>query len=59
VDYVAIIEITGVSPATASRDLAEMVLPGLSAAEGNTRSRIYRAVSFGAGMTLAGLPKET
>jgi hypothetical protein len=57
--YLAIIEITGVYPVTASRDLSEMVLSGLLTAEGNPRSRIYRAVSFGAGKTLAGLPKET
>ena len=38
-DYV---EITGVSPVTASRDLARLVEKGALVAEGKTRSRIYR-----------------
>ena len=37
-DYV---EVTGVSQATASRDLADMVRRGLLVPEGNTRSRVY------------------
>jgi Fic family protein len=37
-------EITGVSPVTASRDLSELVVVGMLIPEGNTRSRIYRAV---------------
>lgn len=37
-------EITGVSPVTASRDLAAMVRFGVLAAEGKTRRRIYRPV---------------
>jgi Fic family protein len=36
------IEITGVSPVTASRDLAAMVKAGLLIPEGKTRTRIYR-----------------
>ena len=36
------IEITGVSPVTASRDLAQLVQAGLLIPEGKTRSRIYR-----------------
>jgi Fic family protein len=51
------IEITGVSPATASRDLAEMVDAGLLTAEGKTRSRVYRYVLLGAG-PVTGPPKE-
>ncbi len=39
------IEITGVSPVTASRDLAQLVELGLLTAEGKTRSRIYRPVA--------------
>jgi Fic family protein len=35
------IEITGVSPETASRDLARLVAKGLLIAKGNTRSRVY------------------
>jgi Fic family protein len=35
------IEITGVSPETASRDLARLVEMGLLTAEGRTRSRVY------------------
>ena len=38
------LDITGVSAATASRDLAEMVAKGLFTMEGKTRSRIYRPV---------------
>jgi Fic family protein len=38
------IEITGVSPVTASRDLAELVKAGLLNPEGKTRSRIYHTV---------------
>ena len=37
-------EITGVSPVTASRDLAQMVRFGVLVAEGKTRRRIYRPV---------------
>ena len=40
-DYIAI---TGVSPITASRDLAEMVEAGMLLAVGNTRGRIYYPV---------------
>lgn len=36
------LEITGVSPVTASRDLADLVRKGLLITEGKTRSRIYR-----------------
>ena len=36
------IEITGVSPVTASRDLARLVETGLFVSEGKTRSRVYR-----------------
>lgn len=36
------IDITGVSPITASRDLAALVLAGVLIPEGKTRSRIYR-----------------
>lgn len=38
------LEITGVSPVTASRDLAELVQKGLLRTEGKTRSRIYLPV---------------
>ncbi|PKB81227.1 MAG: hypothetical protein BZY88_06940 [SAR202 cluster bacterium Io17-Chloro-G9] len=38
------IQITGVSPVTASRDLAALVQGGVFAAEGKTRRRIYRPV---------------
>jgi Fic family protein len=34
-------EITGVSPATASRDLNEMVNVGVLRVEGKTRKRVY------------------
>ncbi|PKB79364.1 MAG: hypothetical protein BZY88_13730 [SAR202 cluster bacterium Io17-Chloro-G9] len=34
-------EITGVSPATASRDLAELVEAKVLTAEGKTRTRVY------------------
>ncbi len=37
-------EITGVSPATASRDLGDMVAGGVLAAEGKTRTRTYYPV---------------
>ena len=37
-------EISGVSAATASRDLAELVNAGVLAVEGKTRSRVYRPV---------------
>ena len=40
------LEIAGVSAATASRDLAEMVAKGLLTMEGKTRSRVYRPVPF-------------
>jgi Fic family protein len=36
------IEITGVSPVTASRDLSELVQVGILTPEGKTRARIYR-----------------
>jgi predicted HTH transcriptional regulator len=36
------IEIVGVSPETASRDLARLVTEDLLVAEGQTRSRTYR-----------------
>jgi Fic family protein len=36
------IEITGVAPVTASRDLAEMTNAGVLVPEGKTRRRIYR-----------------
>jgi Fic family protein len=36
------LEITGVSPVTASRDLAALVKAGLLVPEGKTRSRVYR-----------------
>ena len=35
------VEITGVSPITASRDLAKLVELGFLVAEGKTRSRVY------------------
>lgn len=38
------LEITGVSPVTASRDLADLVRVGLLRSEGKTRSRIYRPI---------------
>ena len=38
------IEISGVSPVTASRDLADLVNSGLLVPDGKTRSRIYRPV---------------
>ena len=41
------IEITGVSPVTASRDLAAMVEAGVMSPEGKTRRRIYRPVPLG------------
>ena len=41
------IDITGVSPVTASRDLADLVRSGLLLAEGKTRRRIYRPVPAG------------
>ena len=41
------IEITGVSPVTASRDLAAMVEAGVMIPEGKTRRRIYRPVPLG------------
>ena len=40
------IEITGVSPVTASRDLAAMVKSGFFITEGKTRRRIYRPVTL-------------
>ena len=40
------LEITGVSPVTASRDLANLVQRGLLTTEGKTRSRVYRPVSL-------------
>ena len=39
------IEITGVSPVTASRDLAEMVETGMLVPIGNTRARVYYPIS--------------
>lgn len=36
--------VTGVSAATASRDLNELVMAGLLSAEGKTRARVYRPV---------------
>ena len=41
------IDITGVSPVTASRDLAQLVDAGVMMAEGKTRRRIYRPVPLG------------
>jgi Fic family protein len=38
------IEITGVSPVTASRDLARLVEKGLLVADGRTSSRVYRPI---------------
>ena len=40
-------EITGVSPVTASRDLAVLVEAGLLISEGKTRSRVYFPVKLG------------
>ena len=40
-------EITGVSPVTASRDLASLVVAGLLIPEGKTRRRIYRPAPVG------------
>ncbi len=42
-------EITGVSPVTASRDLAALVKAGVFTAEGKTRRRIYRPVPLNSG----------
>lgn len=53
-DYV---DITGVSVATASRDLAAMVDAGVLISAGKTRSRIYRPVNLDA-MDSSDLPKE-
>ena len=39
------IEITGVSPVTASRDLAEMVEAGMLVPRGKTRARVYYPIS--------------
>ena len=41
------IDITGVSPVTASRDLAQLVRAGVLLAEGKTRRRLYRPVPQG------------
>ena len=41
------IDITGVSPVTASRDLAQLVDAGVMIPEGKTRRRIYRPVPLG------------
>jgi Fic family protein len=41
-------DITGVSPVTASRDLAELLKAGIFTAEGKTRRRVYRPVPLGA-----------
>ena len=41
------IEITGVSPVTASRDLAQLVGIGVLIPEGKTRSRVYYPVALG------------
>ena len=40
------VDITGVSVATASRDLAALVDAGVLVAEGKTRSRFYRPVDL-------------
>jgi Fic family protein len=40
------LEITSVSPVTASRDLADLVQKGLLTTEGKTRSWVYRPVSL-------------
>jgi Fic family protein len=40
-------EITGVSPATASRDLAELVEAKVFTAEGKTRTRVYYPLALG------------
>ena len=53
-DYV---DITGISVATASRDLAAMVDAGVLTAEGKTRSRVYRPVNLDA-VASNDLPKE-
>ena len=39
------IEITGVSPVTASRDLAKLLEFGMLVAEGSTRNRVYRPLT--------------
>jgi Fic family protein len=39
------VEVTGVSPVTASRDLRDLVQRGLLAPSGNTRSRVYYPVT--------------
>lgn len=49
------IQITGVSPVTASRDLAELVKGGVLIAEGKTRRRIYRPVLS---LTEAKIPEQ-
>ena len=51
------IEITGVSPATASRDLADMVNGGVFRVEGKTRSRVYYPLDLAAANT-GGPPDE-
>jgi len=50
-------EITGVSPATASRDLNEMVNVGVFRLEGKTRSRVYYPLDLDAANT-SGPPDE-
>lgn len=50
-------EITGVSPVTASRDLAQMVRFGVLVAEGKTRRRIYRPVPLNT-QAKDGIPEE-
>lgn len=50
-------EITGVSPITASRDLAALVQAGLLIPEGKTRSRVYRPAPK-TGPQVTGAPAE-
>ena len=50
-------DITGVSPVTASRDLGELLKAGIFTAEGKTRRRIYRPVSLSA-QAKADVPEE-
>ena len=51
-------EISGVSPATASRDLAMLVGAGLLIQEGKTRSRVYRPQDTDSSKTSAAPPEQ-
>ena len=51
-------EISGVSPATASRDLAMLVRSGLLIQEGKTRNRVYRPQDMNPSETPATPPEQ-